>query len=81
MNEQQFLNQKQQLVQRINELLSRSSISMEFSRDLRDALDILEQYNFNNRYTMKGALSYFVVDSMQGTSDIGEALILFDKYI
>ena len=81
MDKETFLDNKEKLVDLINELLTQPNLAKHEENSLIKLLQILNQYSFENRLKMKGLLSHTIVDSLELDYLLGEKFIKFDADI
>lgn len=81
MDEKSFLDNKKNLERLIGELLIRNDLIETEKDSLIRVMEILDQYNYEDRLELKGLLSHTVVDSLQLDYSLAEKLIMFDKSI
>lgn len=78
MNEELLLNLKKKLELFLNKILEEN---MSHKKSILIVLEILNEYNFQNRLIKKGALKRFVIDCSNIDYSIGEKIIEFDNRI
>lgn len=80
-SESAFLENKRTLVVLIQKLIAYESIVEREKDSLRKVLEIINQYNYENRLEFKGLLSRTIVDSLELDQSLAEKLIAFDVSI
>lgn len=81
MVKEEFLAEKEILINIITEHLSKSGISIQDRESLNKLLEIITKYTYENRLQVKGTLARTIIDSLQLDYSLGEKFISFDNYI
>lgn len=81
MEKEAFTKKKKNLIKLISSSLIKQDISNRDKIALKQLLEILNQYSFENRLQKKGLLSHTIIDSLELDYSLGEKFIQFDNDI
>jgi len=76
-----FTEKKEIVVNQVLEALNNPNVLNDKKKPLIVALEILNQYSFENRLEKKGLLTHTIIDSLDLEYSLGEKVIAFDNAI